>query len=258
MKKNFLLIIVLALLFIGCEPEPEVTYTIVSFENPSPESLANSINGTNLYGGEYPGFYDAVSDLELGLLSENFYEGGIVLSQWNDTITVGYTNQCSVFYSDISTGFGGHNGSRTFALSYGSDNSPYLYGSDTRTFVGFRSYEVEKVFDHFYVNNSTYAVRTMRDGDSFSSPLGYENGDWFKLIVTGLDKNGNETGSVEFYLADFRHSSLGGIVTEWTKVDLYSLGMVNKLRFDLKASVETEYGISIPTYFCFDDVAIRN
>ena len=258
MKKNFLLIIVVALLLVGCESETDVTYTTVTFEDASTESLANSIDGANLYGGEYPGYYDAVTDLEFGLLDEDFYRGGIVLSQWNDTTTSGYTNQCSVYYKDKSTGYGGNNGSRIFAVHYGSDNSSYLYGWDARSFIGFAGEGIEKVFDHFYVNNSTQTVISMRDGDSFSAPLGYENDDWFKLVITGLDKDGNETGNVEFYLADFRKSSSGGIVTEWTKVDLYSLGMVNKLRFDLKASQVNEYGISIPAYFCFDDIAIRD
>ncbi len=245
-------------MLISCEREADITFTTVTFEDASTESLANSIYGTNLYGGKYPGFYDAFTGLEFGLLRNDFFEGGVILSQWNDTTTAGYTNQCSVFYVDNSTGHGGHNGSRTFAVNYGSDNSSYLYGSDSRTFVGFRGDDVEKTFDHFYVNNSTYAMLTMRDGDSFSSPLGYENNGWFKLVITGIDKDGSETGNVEFYLADFRNSSSNGIVTEWTKVDLHSLGMVNKLRFDLKASAENEYGISVPAYFCFDDIAIRD
>ena len=258
MKKIFLLITLFVLLLSGCDPENEITFTMVTFEDAATETLANSKYGNNLYGGEYPGFYDEVTDLEFVLLYDDIYNGGIFLSQWNDTVTSGYTNQCSVYYADNSTGFGGHNGSRTFAVHYGNDNSTYLYGSDSRTFLGFKNKDVEKVIDHFFVNNTTYSVFNMRYGDCFSSPLGYGNSDWFKLIITGLDKNGDETGTVEFFLADFRNISSTGIVTEWTKVDLHTLGMVNKLRFDLKASAETEYGISVPAYFCFDDIAIRD
>ncbi|MGI5914046.1 MAG: DUF4465 domain-containing protein [Bacteroidales bacterium] len=258
MRRNFLLSAFFVLLLIGCDSENEITYTTVTFEDAATESLANSKYGTNLYGGEYPGFYDEVTDLEFGLLHDDLYNGGIFLSRWNDTITPGYTNQCSAYYVDSSTGYGGYNGSKTFAVHYGSDNSSYLYGSDSRTFIGFRNSDTEKVIDHFFVNNTTYSVLNMRCGDSFSSPLGYEKGDWFKLIVTGLDKNGHETKTVEFFLADFRNVSSGGIVTEWTKVDLHTLGAVNKLRFDLESSAKNDYGISVPAYFCFDDIAIRD
>jgi len=243
---------------VGCEKEREVPYTTITFENVGSESLANSIYGSNLYGGQYPGYHDIIGDLKIGLLGDNFYEGGIALSQWSDTATVGYTNQCSVFYKDGVTGFGGNNGSMTFAVHYGADNSEFLYGSDTRTFMGFKTDGTEKVIDHFYVNNSTYAALTMKEGDSFTPAFSYGNGDWFKLTITGIDKNGRETGTVEFYLADFRSSNSNGIVSEWTKVDLYSLGMVHGIKFNLESSIENEYGSSVPTYFCFDDVAIRD
>lgn len=259
MTKFFLsFVLFLSVFMLGCENGEEATYTTITFENVATESLANSIYGNNLYGGQYPGYHDVIGDLEIALFGENFYEGGIVLSQWNDTETPGFINQCSVYFKDVVTGFGGNNGSKTFAVHYGSDNTQFLYGSDTRTFMGFKTDGTEKVIDHFFVNNSTYAALTMMEGDSFTSAFSYGNHDWFKLIITGIDKNSNETGEIEFFLADFRTSKSKGIVTEWTKVDLSPLGKVHGLRFDIESSIENEYGSSVPTYFCFDDVAIRD
>lgn len=253
MKKNSLLFMFMALMIMSCEKEEETVYLTATFEDAESSELASSLYGENLYGGLYPGYTDTTTDLFIGLLDKELYNGGIALSQWNDMDSAGYTNQCSVYYRDGKSGFGGNNGSKTFAVSNGYKNS----FSDTRPVVGFKTEGTEKIFDHFYVNNSTYTYLCMSEGDAFCRRFSYNDKDWFKLIITGLDNEGRETGEIEFYLADFRTPQSKGIVTKWTKVDLSSLGRIHQLRFNLDSNVANDFGMAVPAYFCFDDVTVQ-
>jgi hypothetical protein len=127
---------------------------------------------------------------------------------------------------------------------------------DGRTQITFNDNTKSCIFDHFYVTNNTYAVLSMTYGDGFAEAHNYENGHWFKLIIEGIDKSGNSTGTVDFYLSDFR-TPASGIVTEWTLVDLTPLGEVTAIRFDLQGSDDNGYGVATPVYFCFDNLAIN-
>ena len=132
-----------------------------------------------------------------------------------------------------------------------------LFRSVNEGEMSFDDGETECTFDHFWVNNSTYAVLSMMNGDSFAKK--FETGDWFKLIINAFDKNDNPTGqAVEFYLADFRTATSPGIVTEWTKVDLTPLGTnVHTVKFDLTSTDVGDWGMNTPAYFCFDNLSIE-
>jgi hypothetical protein len=95
------------------------------------------------------------------------------------------------------------------------------------------------------------------NGDSFAKAHTYENGLYLKIVIDGIGQDGSITGTVEFYLSDFRTPSSPGIVTEWTKVDLTSLGEVTALRFNIAGNDDNGYGLASPAYFCFDNLAIR-
>jgi hypothetical protein len=112
-----------------------------------------------------------------------------------------------------------------------------------------------KVFDNVYVTNSTYAALSMLNGDGVCKK--FSTGDWFKLTITGIDNTGTVKGTKEFYLADFRTPNSGGVVTEWTKVDLTTLGAVQKLQFTLSSTDNGGWGMNTPAYFCLDDIAIK-
>ena len=110
-----------------------------------------------------------------------------------------------------------------------------------------------------YVTNSNYAYNDMLQGSLLSKKFGGETGeeeDWFKLTITGLNENGEVTGAVEFYLADFRaaDSSQDYILNEWTFVDLASLGVVSALQFSLDSSDQGAFGMNTPAYFCLDTI----
>ena len=233
------------------EPKPFV----ITFEQANEASIANSAYGDNLYDNSYVPYEHTQTGLtfEYNFTSQIFdgYEytswDGTVLSQQNDTEASGYLNQCSVYYQDSKTGKGGHEGSATFALVYTAGGESSAYFKDPTT---------EMIFHTVFVANSTYTALAMLQGDSFSKAFSYEDKDWFKLTFTGYGKEGQTTGTVECYLADFRTPSSPGVVTSWQKVDLIQLGRVNKITFSLESSDTGSWGMNTPAYFCMDNFII--
>jgi outer membrane murein-binding lipoprotein Lpp len=240
---------------------------VIDFEDPRvTDYLAGpTAHGENLYSSyagddRYFGYDDAGSGLFM-LVNESlwsgeidFFGGGIAISQWNNMGEASWDNQCSVYYSDATTGKGGYKGSETFAVGYGYND--YRSMGDSRSIISFQNGQDECVFDHFYVTNSAWAAIAMQSG-SYPATA-FTDGDWFKLVIEGFDKNGEPVGTVEFYLADFRTPTSPGIITEWTPVDLSSLGSVSEIKFDLQSSdVDPMFGMNTPGYFCFDNLAIK-
>jgi outer membrane murein-binding lipoprotein Lpp len=241
---------------------------LIDFEDPRvADYLAGpTFYGDNLYSSytgidRYYGYDDAATGLFMMINDPyetgdpDFYSGGIAISQWNNMTAAGHTNQCSVYYSDATTGKGGYKGSNTFAVHFGYNDPMYM--GDGRSYITFYDDTKECIFDHFYVTNNTYAVLSMTRSDQFGKVFTYEDKDWFKLVIEGIDKSGNSTGFVEFYMADFRTPSSPGIITEWTPVDLSSLGKVTAIRFDMQSSDTGQYGMNTPAYFCFDNLAVK-
>jgi len=116
-----------------------------------------------------------------------------------------------------------------------------------------------RVIDGAYVTNTTYAYWSMKEGDAFAKKFGGADGndaDWFKLTVTGKDADGNATGTVDFYLADYRFADNGRdyILNEWTWMDLSGLGAVGSLAFTLSSSDVGGFGMNTPAYFAMDNV----
>ena len=112
-----------------------------------------------------------------------------------------------------------------------------------------------------YVTNAAINYISMKYGDSYGKKFGGENGtdpDFLKLTAVG--KNGDtETGSVDFYLADYRsdYSCDDYIVTDWSWMDLSSLGEVSSIEFSLSSSDNGDYGMNTPTYFCLDGLSVN-
>lgn len=250
----------LSLTTAGLQPAPTYDLQVVDFEDADEGYLAADKSGSNYYDSSYFGYMDEATGLFFSVnpgSSEDYkmWNGGLFISQFNDMQTAGSGNQCSVYYSDESTGFGGHRGSQTFCLSYGYQDE-FSY-SDGRPSLYFEDEDKEAVFDHVWVTNATYTAISMQTGDQFAKKFSYENKDWMKITATGFKADGSQSSTVELYLADFRTETSGGIVTEWTKLDLSSLGSVNKIVFNVESSDVGDWGMNTPAYFCMDDLAIR-
>ncbi len=246
----------------------------LDFESVPEADLAGPTSyGDNLYSftgyEQFISYTDPTTGLKFGLnngsstwepdpvQSYEYWYGGIAASQWNDMDQEGYGNQCSVYYEDPVTGYGGHNGSKTFAVSFGYSDFYNGQFDIQLPYIELADRYDEAIFDNFWVTNNTYAVLSMMYGDGFAKKFSYTDRDWFLLTIIGYDVDGFEVDRIEEYLADFRTEDAPGILTTWKNVDLSSLGYVHRISFNLSSSDSGYYGLNTPSYFCFDDLVIR-
>ncbi|MCA1759792.1 MAG: DUF4465 domain-containing protein, partial [Bacteroidales bacterium] len=207
---------------------------VATFEN---VELPNGsfYNGSDGAGGFYSGGFRFPNDYNADWGSWS----GFSVSNMKDSVTAGWQNQ----YSAITAG--GVNNSEKYAVVFGSGGLRMDLGNPA---------EISGVF----VTNSTYTYLALRDGDDFSKKFGgidRTEPDYFKLVVSGVDIRGNETGKVEFFLADFRfeNSEEDYIVNTWEWLDLKTLGVVAALNFSLESTDMGDWGMNTPAYFCLDD-----
>jgi hypothetical protein len=111
------------------------------------------------------------------------------------------------------------------------------------------------------ITNSTYAAISMRDGDSFAKKFGGITGndpDYFRLTIRGFDSLNMLTGTIEFYLADYRfpNNTLDYIISQWTSVNLAPLGDAARLTFSLDSSDNGQFGMNTPAYFALDNLTV--
>ena len=186
-----------------------------------------------------------------------YWSGGHAISNYNTGDIEdygGFKAQLTVYKKGVSglsrTG-GGHNGSNNFAVHYGyADNSGYGLSADALPALTFAD-GPERVIDHMYVTNTTYALNCYIDGNGLTAKIGPD--DWVKLVATGYDTKGAKTGETDIYLCN----GPDNIIMDWTKWDLSSLGKVSKVTFNVTGSSDNGYGFSQPAYFAYDDVAVR-
>ncbi|MBU8893555.1 MAG: DUF4465 domain-containing protein [Bacteroidales bacterium] len=107
------------------------------------------------------------------------------------------------------------------------------------------------------LTNCTYTALAIKYGYDYSKKFGGRDGsdpDWFKLTITGIGLSNEITGTVDFFLADFRFEDNNEdyIVNKWNFVDLTNLGYVKRLEFELSSS-----DAGTPLYFCMDNLKGR-
>jgi hypothetical protein len=168
---------------------------------------------------------------------------GFAYSNQTDNTTAGFGNQ----YSSLAGG--GAGGSSNYALAYIFDPAVISFGS-----------LVDMTGGGVSVTNTTYAGLSMEQGDSFAKKFGGASGndpDYFLLTIKGY-ASGVETGTVNFYLADFRSSdnSQDYIVKDWESVNLSALGEVDQIQFSLSSSDNGSFGMNTPSYFAIDNLSI--
>lgn len=231
MKKNYFTLLLLTLIGLNANSQQtagfeDLTLAADTFWNGSTltgQFTSNTVVFTNQY--------------------TTYWKGGFSYSNKTDVTTAGYTNS----YSCIK-GAGAGNSSN-YAVFNNSDTTAVSIPSGT-------------TFDGFWINNSTYAYLSMKNGDAFAKKFGDSTNsasvpypslgnDWFKLTIKGENND-----SVEFYLADFRGpSSSDYIIKDWTYVSLAGLNRASrKLTFKLSSSDTGTYGMNTPAYFCMDSL----
>lgn len=109
-----------------------------------------------------------------------------------------------------------------------------------------------------YVANHPWPYYGNIHGDGFARPF-TEEGDYFKLIVHGLNQAGEDVGStVEHVLAEFKDGQLYQS-PDWEWMDLSELGTVSGIYFTMETSdADPIYGPNTAVYFCLDKLQVRS
>ncbi|MDI9339945.1 MAG: DUF4465 domain-containing protein [Sediminibacterium sp.] len=170
--------------------------------------------------------------------SFNYWSGGYAYTNKKDSSTAGYTN---LYGCKALNGF---------------NNSNYYVVAKPGAFIKLKA--PANGVSGFYVTNSTYAYKSMKNGDQFAKKFGGATGndpDYFKLTVKGYLGGAMKTDSVEFYLADFRNSNnnLDYIIDNWQWVNTSSLNQVDSITFILRSSDVGQFGMNTPAFFCLDN-----
>jgi hypothetical protein len=114
-----------------------------------------------------------------------------------------------------------------------------------------------------YVNNTTYTYLSMRDGDAFAKKFGGESGtdpDFLMLTINKYSGGAIADDSINIYLADYRFPQCKKdyIMSDWTYVDLTTLGEVDSLVIRMTSSDVGIFGMNTPAYVCIDQVSTDN
>lgn len=241
MKKMNFLPLVLVALFVLSSCEEQGSEVINDFEGIITGELG-VWNGSDQSGTLTDGSY--LSKVKTGTLelenvfTPNAWGGswkGFAISAKKDSATAGWANQYSVI-----TGTGASNSGK-FALVF-----------DTAVMYLPRTMGAQKPVS-LMITNSTYAYKDMLLGSDFSKK--FTKNDWFKVVLKGFSGT-TQTGTVEFYLADFRNNKQV-LVRDWTEVSLKALGEPEMITFGFQSSDVGQWGVNTPKYACIDNVKVN-
>ncbi|MBQ7342136.1 MAG: DUF4465 domain-containing protein [Alistipes sp.] len=151
---------------------------------------------------------------------------------------------------------GGANGSENFCVHFGYLDDSGMGMQNELVYFEFGD-ETARVIDHMFVTNTTYVYNTLFSGDAnFGGSYMLSDVTTFKIVAYGYESlDDEEPTTSECYLL----SAGRNFVETWTKWDLSALGSVVKVEFNLVGSEDTygAYGLVVPGYFAYDDVAVR-
>lgn len=210
-------------------------------------------------------FKTDISDFEDIEIKEQSYWNG---SDGSKQFTYGNKIFNNTYYIDWNTWSG-------FAYS---NVINYLYYNDLAKYAAFPSgganvsenyvvaHQFEKIVIDFekaeeprtvQLTNSTYTALAIKYGYGNAKKFGGRDGkdpDWFKLTITGIGLVEQITGTVDFFLADYRYEDDNEdyVIDKWEYVDLTDLGIVSRLEFELASS-----DAGTPLYFCLDNLKGR-
>lgn len=225
--KKVLLMVIMAMTAISMVAQ---TATFEDNEiSPMGEDTIFTLDSTGLFqSGRFMFMQDVADYGEAG----TYYYGFVVSNQTSTTYD---------YYADSYNAACGH--------AYDGDN----YAVWCMSFEGkdYITLTEPGVVDGFYINNTTWGISSMRDGDAIAGAP-FDETDWLKLTIYGLWAM-DTINSVDFYLA---HD--GVMITEWTWVDLSSLGEVDELQFQVTGSRTGEFGLNTPGYFCMDNLNVKD
>lgn len=217
---------------------------VADFENFAlpPNSAYTSTNSTPFQTNNAVFAYEWTSSFG------GYWTGGFAYTNKYDSATAGYTNLYGV------KPYKGHNGSQTYVI--GQDGGHIRLKAPQARVNG------------FYITNTTYAFKSVRNGDSFARKFGDTTGthsgttipqgsypDFFKVTAKGYLNGSIKSDSAVFYLADYRfaNNALDYVVDTWQYFDLSGLGIVDSISFKLFSSDNSFGYMNTPAFFAMDD-----
>lgn len=230
-----------------------LSFTLLSFSIFNQSAKAQTVSNFETYL-----LTDTFSNGSTSPLGYQYQDGNMSLNNYFDTAFGGYWSAgfaISGVKDSVTTGFGNLYGSITGAGEGGSDiyavGNNFAIAKTTGAAQG-------KLIYGLHITNTTFAARSMENGDSFAKKFGGPDGndpDWFKVQIIGF-KSGSITDSINHYLADFRFNdnTQDYIVKDWNRVDLHSLGNVDSIMFVLTSSDANNFGINTPAFFAIDNI----
>ncbi len=242
--KSFLTCFCVVELGLGAGATENARAVVVDFEDLTPATESAAPGDTS----ETPFVSQGVSFNRTWNQTFDCCPGAWAYSNQTDLVTAGFTNPYSAYH--LPSG-GGVEGSSNFTVAFNSAPGDAVVTLPTATTV-----------EGGYFTNNSFAYLSMLNGDGFAKKFGGAGGtdpDWFLLTVVGKDMSGADTGSVDFYLADYRNLDAAPdyIVDTWTWVDLTGLGSdVKTIESALSSSDAGEFGMNTPAYFALDDLKI--
>lgn len=186
-----------------------------------------------------------------GSLSTNF---GFSISNETDNTTAGGVEN---MYNSEAGGDIDLDGN--YAVVFDANSGGMSMGPQYDVKFGLAEAGASRIITGCYVTNNTYAGDVMKNGNGIGSQFGGADGtleDWFKITAEGFDAGGTSTGTLDFFLADFRNedSGLDYILEDWTWFDLTELGAVNHVKLSMSSSDVGQYGMNTPAYYCLDNI----
>lgn len=103
-----------------------------------------------------------------------------------------------------------------------------------------------------WVTNSTLAYYDML-GEGMNDA--YTTGGWYKITATGYDVAGEQIGTAELLLADYK-SAGDKPISEWVWFDMTAIADAVKVEFALSCTNNNDYGMATAEYFCMDAVTL--
>lgn len=177
--------------------------------------------------------------------------------EWATSTFGGYWSKGFSYTNKTDSSNGGYQNLYNCIAYKGYNNSNYYATAQTNGIIKLKT-STDNVVDGFYINNTTYAYKSMKSGDMFAKKFGGASGndpDWFKVTVKGYYNGTMKTDSAEFYLADYRFSNnaLDYIVKGWQWVNCSNLGVVDSIQFFMYSSDNGSFGMNTPAFFSMDN-----
>lgn len=184
--------------------------------------------------------------------SGSFTFNNLYIADWDTWSFFGYASHTDTSYTSFLTD------QWNCAAGCGACQSPtygILYDAAFmgKSIMSLPSHPDGAVIPGMYVCLNSWALDAIYHGDGMNGP--FAQGDYMALILTG-SLGDEQTTEIEIPLADYRSATpeQWDKADTWRWVDLSPLGPVSQVQWSITSTKTSEYGITTPTYVCFDNV----